>query len=227
MSSKKIAVNNYVYCKINEDWLEARVVIIHPNQKDDGTKDAYRKFTVHLLSTYSIYPEPIPSPNVHLSSIENYKKYKISSLRHLLRNIHIPPTLMNYLQKDVNEKIVTSLPARFSVNEIIYLFKQFMSVNKATVIEGELIEMVNGFIYYFNIAIKYCLLYKNEIDQYNNITEQPSSVYGAKHLLRLIYLIQSKYVSECNNTELKDILYEYSVYLLDYLDLKYKEYFDE
>lgn len=216
MPSKLLAVNNYVLFRYKEEWIECRVkeLITSPNKTSQTV-------ILHIPKYNITHPDPIPDDLIHLSSIENIKKFKIS-----YQNIEMPIFFLNFLQEDklkIKNNFVVKIPTKISVRNIINDFATYINKNKI-IYEDELDEMISGFNHCFNETLYNHLLYEKEIYQWDKImnkksAEKPCDMYGIEHLVRMLYYC--KIYVEC------EVFLEYLFYILDYLDMNYKKYFND
>lgn len=215
MIPKKLAINNYIYFRYKEEWVECRV-----KETILSTKKNVQSAILYIPKYNIILPDPIPDDMIHMSCIENMKKFKIS-----YKNIDLPPFFINFLHEDrlkLKNNFLVKLPSNYSVKKIISDFSEFINKNKL-IYEDELDEMIAGFNYCFDKTIYNFLLYDKEIQQYDNVIiknkTNASEIYGIEHFIRMLYYCKGSV--EC------EVFLEYMFYLCDFLDMNYKKYFIE
>ncbi|TBU07234.1 MRG-like chromatin modification protein [Hamiltosporidium magnivora] len=235
---KKIYINNYIITKSRDEWIEGRIIKIIevPKPSEEKPDMNIKKYIIYSLRHNIICEEEIPEHSIHRSSIENYKKFKLFPLRAYVEDIHIPVDLFEILKNDyklVKDKKMIVLPSKFPISKILKEFSKFIVANKPSISEDEILEVVKGFTWYFDKLINPFILYECEIEQYIQYFEKeknvnlPSNCYGPEHLLRMIFAIQKFLVKDCMDYETQDVIFEYSVYLCDFLNIFLKKYFQE
>lgn len=121
------------------------------------------------------------------------------------------------------------LPSKQPVSKILNDFKKYMQLNKPGIFEEELEEIVLGFFHVFESTFSTFLLYKGERSYVETLLsdtkhQQKSDVFGLEYLVRAIYLIQTTFVDKIENTEVRDMVFDFSVYLLDFLGMNVGKY---
>ncbi|PHZ12730.1 MRG-domain-containing protein [Rhizopus microsporus ATCC 52813] len=138
----------------------------------------------------------------------------------------MPETLKGILVDDweniTKNRLVLNIPGEYTVDKILDEYK-----NQYPVKDDVLDEFIKGIRLYFNKTLGSLLLYRNEHDQYTELcaNKEPSSIYGAEHLLRLFVempnlLAQASIDAETQN-ELKSRFEDF----LNYMQEREKDYF--
>lgn len=235
---KNLCVNNYIITKTRDEWIEGRIIKIIevPKPTTENPDMNIKKYIIYSLRHNIICDEEILEHSIHRSSIENYKKFKLFPLRAYVEDIHIPLDLFEILKNDnklIKDKKIIILPSKFPISKILKDFSKFIIINKPTISEDEILEVSKGFTWYFDKLINPFILYDSEVEQYIQLFEKekgtntPSNVYGPEHLLRMMFVVQKLFVKDCSDYETQDVIFEYSIYLIDFLNIYIKKYFLE
>lgn len=223
LAPKNLIINNFVVVKIGEEWFEGRVA--HITQKDEETL-----YNIYVFRLYSEISSGYKESALMLASPENIKKFRIPSLRSLCNSIHFPhrmEKIMNMDQSQIYNGHVLKIPTKYPISRILNDFKVYMQTHKSGIFEEELDETLLGFYNLFESTFYLFLLYSNEKKAYgnNHPIEQVCNKFGGEHLVRLLYLIQSKLIDKLECRDSQDLIFDYSIYLLDFLDLYAERYF--
>lgn len=229
IAHKPLPVNRYVIFKNSNVFYEGRIVDVLV----DGNKTLY---SVVSFATFE-YFRVTESELVTQSSHESKKKYKPSTNCENFNNVRMPSILRNRLRADKDYCIINysgdgavKTSPGVTVKRVIQDFGQFFQQNSLLYETSEINEALCGFMDLFNTFLPITLLYESEktslgatmdITSFRDYTND----FGPVHLLRLLYFIQKhndKFVKP-DYTQL--ILSDYSVYLIDFLNSKYQEYF--
>ena len=233
MPAKNFGVKNFVVTKIGEEWLEGRITdtIEVLDEYKQSLEDHFYK--IYLFSLYSEISQPIKDYFLFSATTENLKKFKVSSLRRMTQKPHIPPALRRIMEidkRDTQKGLFVKLPARQPVSKILNDFKQYIQANKPNLFEEELEEIILGFFHIFENTFIPFLLYSKERNYVNLLlsdikNQQKAEIFGSEYLLRAIYFIQDVLIDKVDCVETKDMVFDFSVYLLDFLDLHIEKYF--
>lgn len=220
MESKKMKfrINNYVLYKAQNEWHEGRIT----NISYEDSVEIY-----HLRSFHNFNNMIFKSEELLVNATpENKRKMKTSIFYGLAGKIHIPPLLKSMLviDKDWVQNNIYQLPAKHTVSNILKQAKDFF-INNGAGDQDEISEIYNGFVRVFDSFLPRVLLYETEIEQYHQVTESPSEKYGSVYLLRLIYFLQKQNKSYIDDPVTAGIMLDYTIYLLDFLMMKFKELF--
>ncbi|KAM0686578.1 hypothetical protein COBT_002198 [Conglomerata obtusa] len=219
MSYKKFAVNNYVVYRIKDEWQECRVKEILPGDGKDN-----KNLILHVIKNNNIHHEPVSDMLVYNSSLENQKKFRYT---HRFDEFQFPMFLVHFLTEDklkVRNNLTVFVPSKYPLKKILHDFGKFLLINKASVMEDELDEVVKGFCHAFDKALHKYLIYDRELEHVEraiaaNKKHRLCEIYGIEHLVRLMHFMCCKTKNE------DEIIIEYVYYLCDFLDLNYKKYF--
>ncbi|PLW10382.1 hypothetical protein PCANC_01676 [Puccinia coronata f. sp. avenae] len=118
---------------------------------------------------------------------------------------------------------VVSLPRNPTVKTLLEEYEQY-AVDRSTIPQAKnLIKEVNaGLKVYFDRSLGFCLLYRNERQQYIDIrkkfkTKPPSEIYGAEHLLRLIVNLPEMISHTKMEPEIISIVQDHAAKMLEWL----------
>lgn len=211
--------NNYVVFKHGNDCYEGRIKSI----TIEGSTEYYNIFSFTTFTDYKI-----PSTDIICNlSQEVKRKMRSTAYNEIPNQIYFPSELKNVLVVDKEWSIENQydLPPKINVNLIIKHFKDFI-LNSACICDmDEANEVQKGFISLFNALFKRYLVYSNEIDQINSMKGEPSEYCGPVHFLRLVYYIQKNIDTCVRDHQVRNIILDYTIYFLDFMLIKYKEYF--
>lgn len=232
MSTKNFCVSNFIVTKVGEEWFEGRVVEINKAGRDPRTNAEERFYHVHLFRLYSEIAQPIREYFLFSATPENIKKFKVAPLSRVTQRPHLPKELrriMDMDREDVQRGVFSALPSKQPVSKILNDFKKYMQLNKPGIFEEELEEIVLGFFHVFESIFSSFLLYKRERSYVDTLlsdtkNQQKSDIFGLEYLLRAIYLIQTAFVDKLENPEIRDMVFDFSVYLLDFLGINVDRY---
>ncbi|EPR78523.1 hypothetical protein SLOPH_1118 [Spraguea lophii 42_110] len=177
---KNFYINNYVFLKYNDEWIEGRILEIN---KDDTTNTNKRKsYILFNVKTSTIIPTPFFESSIHISSTEILKKFKIKKLEYNPDKLYMPVQLKDILfynekqniikqqntidQIEIDDKIYNKL-IKYNVNNILDDFYYFLEENKPSVHIEEFLEVRKGLMYYFKNFVDYFIL-KEEKSITNN-----------------------------------------------------------
>lgn len=232
MPTKNFSVNNFVVTKVGEEWFEGRIVEINRSEKDPRTNAEERFYHVYLFRLYSEIAQPIREYFLFSATPENIRKFKIAPLSRVTQRPHLPRELrriMDVDREDVQKSVFSVLPSKQPVSKILNDFKKYMQLNKPGIFEEELEEIVLGFFHVFESVFSSFLLYKGERSYVETLLsdtkhQQKSDIFGLEYLVRAIYLIQTAFVDRIENSEVRDMVFDFSVYLLDFLGTNVDKY---
>lgn len=216
---EKLGINNYVVFKQGPDCYEGRI----KSAILEGNLEIYQIF---CFSSFSDCKVPAADILTNVSQ-EVKRKMKNTAYAEVPGQTYFPPALKNVLVVDKEWTVENryELPHRNSVSSILKQFKEF-SINSACICDSdEASEMQKGFIMCFNAFFKKFLMYPIEKDQIIPFKGEPVEYCGPVHLLRLIYFIQKNAAGYIKDQQVKSIILDYTIYLLDFMSLKYKDYF--
>lgn len=216
---EKFTINSYVVFKIGQEHYEGRI-------KDCSGSGNSEIFTIYNFTNFK---EHKVSSNEILCNVsqEIKRKMKTTPFIELPDTIHFPPELKSVLivDKEWSCKNTYELPVKITVSMILNSFYDFL-INQAHICEfDEAGEIRRGFLDSFNFFFKMLLIYENEQKIVQKFKTNPSEYCGAVHLLRLIYFLQKEVKFYINDQQTKNMILDYTVYLLDFLMTKFKEYF--
>lgn len=223
--------NNYIYKKINEEWLECRITAI----KNDH-------YYLYVLKTLRNLDMPAEHAQIHPSTVETMRKFKISAIRYSEDCLYMPGLLRGKLYEDYGRMERTlsfiddhansqdsgptkeySGTTNHSIASILSDFKSFITVNKPTISQEELDEFGKHITLTFNVLGYSYLLTKHEKKKYrkNDLDTQ----CNAYHLLRLLVYMHEVLIRNINDRSVAEICFEYYVYLVDFLYVNVDVYF--
>lgn len=219
MSKDRPRINDYVLYKEGTEWHEGRISSI---EFEDGgeryTILAFNTFTEISVKNTEIFPN---------STCEMRRKMKNHIIGDFHSKIHFPALLKHILtiDKEMCKDLPYDMPFRANVSQIIQHFIDFFRMNNGCSDLYELQEAYKAFVHCFDIFLPIFLLYESEIEQFKKIDTNPSEVYGFVHLLRLLYFLQKEGADFAQDYPSKLVIFDYTIYLLDFLIARYKEYY--
>ncbi|ORD93402.1 hypothetical protein ECANGB1_2316 [Enterospora canceri] len=226
---KPLPVNRYVIFRTNNAFYEGRIVDV----LFDGQKTLY---SVISFATFE-YFRVTDCELVTQSSLESKRKYRPSSDCGNFNVVRMPNVLKNRLRADKDSCMVSYYnstsrkhPVKISVRRIIQEFMQFFQQNSLCYDSNEAQEIMNGFHQLFNTFLPMTLLYEQEkrfLMEKDNLAmkEDYTGDFGPIHLLRMLYFVQ-RYNAKFNPRECVQLVTsDYTVYLIDFLNYKYQDYF--
>lgn len=214
----KFNINNYVLYKLHNEWHEGRVT----NVTTDGIKEVYSIFSFDTFDELILKSDD----SLTISTPENRRKLKPHSQNSIIGKIRIPHILKSIMLID-KEWIIynpTSFPTKHTVSDVLNKAKIFFISNNLSD-SDEIIEVISGFIRSFNTLLPKFLLYEKEKHQLSDAIENFADNYGCIYLLRLICFLHKKHHFYVKDTVVAGIIIEYTIYLLDFMLLNYKEFF--
>lgn len=222
MESKreKFSVNSYVMFKSGPECLEGRINEIC----SDGASEILGIF---CFATFTDFKVPFTDVLSNLSQ-DVKRKMKASPFAEIPGKIHFPPALKNVLVVDKEWSVENKyeLPCKTTVAAVIRQFRAFLVSSSGIADPDEIGEVAKGFLMCFDMFFKKFLVYKSEMAQFRSLSGESSELCGPVHLLRLIYFLQKETASYIEDAQTKNIILDYTVYFLDFLLLKYKDYFN-
>lgn len=216
---EKFAVNNYIVFKQGSDCYEGRI-------KSISIESNLEVYQVYCLTTFTDF-KVTSSDVLNNVSQEVKRKMKTTAYLEIPGQVYMPPALKNVLAVDKEWSLENryELPHKISVINVLKQFKDFI-VNTANICYvDEATEAQKGFLMCFNTFFKKFLMYPIEKDQISGLKGEPAEYCGPVHLLRLIYLIQKNIGEYTRDNQVRSIILDYSIYLLDFMLFKYKDYF--
>lgn len=216
---EKFALNSYVIFKNGQEYYEGRINNVE-------TSSASENFDIFCFSTFTHIKVPVSEILSNMSQ-EIKRKMKSTPFIEIPNITHFPHELKNVLIVDKEWSLEGNypLPHKYSIYGILEAFKIFLIEQASFADLDETEEIIKGFTMCFNHLFKIKLIYENEREQVESNLGDPVDFCGPIHLLRLIYYIQKKAQNHIADFQTKNILLDYSVYLLDFLLLNFNEYF--
>lgn len=216
---EKFTINSYVVYKIGQECYEGRVKSII------GTGNS-EIFTIYSFTTFT--DQKIACTDI-LSNVsqEIKRKLKTTSFIELPNVTNFPPELKSVLivDKEWSTENKYDLPQRVTVEMILNSFKEFIVIQAKLADTDEAFEVTRAFILSFNFFFPLLLIYENEKTQIFQMKARPSEYCGPVHLLRLLYYLQKETRFYISDLQTKHIILDYTVYLLDFMMLRFKDYF--
>lgn len=216
---EKFAVNNYIVFKQGPDCYEGRI----RNILIEGGTEVYQVF---CFTTFTEFRVALTDVLTNVSQ-EVKRKMKTTAYLEIPGQIYMPPALKNVLVVDKEWSVENKydLPHKTPISNILKHFKDF-SINSANICDlDEATEIQKGFTMCFNSFFKKFLMYPIEKDQVGSLKGEPTEYCGPVHLLRLIYFIQKNVNEYIKDRDVKGIVLDYTIYLLDFMLVRYKDYF--
>lgn len=217
---EKFSVNNYVVFKSGSECLEGRIKGIAL----DGVTEV---FNIFCFATFTDFR--VPSTDVLSNLSQDVKrKMKASPFAEIPNKTHFPPGLKNVLvvDKEWSADNRYELPHKTTVSAVGGHFRDFLINSSGIADSDEIVEVVKGFLMCFNMFFRRFLVYKTERTQIQLLKGEPSEFCGPVHLLRLIYFLQKETANYVKDAQTKSIILDYTIYLLDFMLLKYRDYFN-
>lgn len=216
---EKFTVNNYIVFKRGADCHEGRI-------KSISIEASVEIYTVFCFTNFM--DVKVASTDV-LSNVSQEVKRKMKAAAYLEvpNQTYMPPALKNVLvvDKEWAAENKYELPHRTPVSQILKHFKDF-TVNAANLCDlDEGNEVQRGLILCFNSFFKRFLMYPAEKEQILSLKGEPVEYCGPVHLLRLVYFVQKNAEQYVKDKQVRYIMLDYTIYLLDFMLLKYKDYF--
>lgn len=214
----KFKLNNYVLYKFNNEWHEGRINRI--TTQDD--KEFYHILSFATLNEFTLKTEE----SLTISNPENKRKLKLVFMNNLVGRIHVPYVLKSLMMIDKEwvQYNTIPFPAKSTAAHVLNKAKIFFIENGLSDSE-EIIEVINGFAWAFNMFFYKFLLFEAERAQFTALIPNVVETYGTSYLLRLLYFLQIKGQEYIKDSVVYSIVYEYTIYLFDYIALNYKEIF--
>ncbi|KAM0679847.1 hypothetical protein GINT2_002019 [Glugoides intestinalis] len=216
---EKVAVNNYVIFKLGGEYHEGRLKGV----SIEGTTETYQ------ILCFTTFTDVKVSSSEILSNVSQEVKRKLKSTAYgdVPNQTYFPPAIRNVLIVDKEWSIDNTydLPYKLNVNIVLRQFKDFLVNFTAICDVDEANEVGKGFLQCFNSFFKRFLLYPNEREQISFMKGEPSEYCGPVHIARLIYFIQKNVKEFIEDTQVKSIVLDYTIYLLDFMTIRYNEYF--
>lgn len=216
---ERFGVNNYVIFKQGPEYYEGRIKSI----SIEGTVEMYQIFCFTTFTDLKVSSSEI----LYNLSQEVKRKIKYTAYGEIPNQTYIPPALRNVLIVDKEWAIQNryELPHKIPVNMILKQFKDFL-VNTANICDtDEANELFKGFSNTFNVFFKRYLIYPIEREQVNIMKGDPIEYCAPVHLLRLVYFMQKNINVFIKDVQVRNIILDSTIYLLDFMLFKYKEYF--
>lgn len=219
ITKEKFRINDYVVYKDSNEWHEGRINSIQ--YEESGER--YNITSLHTFTEISIKNHDFISN----TSPEMRRKMKSHIPLDTVNKIHFPLILKHILvlDKESCAQKIYELPHTITVTEIVKAFTIFFRENNGSNDEDEIGEVYKAFIHSFDTLLSMFLLYENEIEQYKLMKEKPSETYGFIHFLRLLYYLQKEGIDLAVDNQTKTVILDYTIYMLDFLVLKYKEFY--
>lgn len=216
---EKVGLNNYVIFKLGGEYHEGRLKGV----SIEGTVETYQ------ILCFTTFTDVKVSSSEILCNVSQEVKRKLKSTAYgdVPNQTYFPSSLRNVLIVDKEWSVDNSydLPLKTNVNIVLKQFKDFLVNSTAICDIDEANEVVKGFLLCFNTFFKRFLLYPNEREQISFMKGEPSEYCGPVHLARLIYFIQKNINMFVEDMQVKNIVLDYTIYLLDFMSIKYKDYF--
>jgi hypothetical protein len=216
---EKLLVNNYIVFKNGSESLEGRIKSI----SIEGTTEAYQvlcfsNFTEMKVNSHDVF--------VNVSQ-EVKRKVKSAAYHEIPDSIYFPQILMNILVVDKEWSVENTydLPNKNNVNLLFKQFKDYLINTASTCDNDEGTEAIKGLTSCFNgLFLKY-LIYNNEASQMTTFEDEPAEYCGPVHVLRLIYFLHKNANVLIPDESIRNIVLDYTIYLLDFFLFKFKELF--
>jgi len=216
---EKLSLSNYVIFKNANECLEGRI----SGLPSSSTSDV---FNIFCFNTFTEFKVPITEIVCNVSQ-EVKRKMKSSPFFEIPNKTHFPPGLKNVLivDKEWSQENMYDLPHKTNVLVVLKNFRDFLMAYSGIADSDEVGEVIKGFTMCFNTFFKKFLIYEGEKSQIMSLKGEPSEYCGPLHLLRLLYFLQKETGNYVSDLSTKCIVLDYTVYLLDFLLMKYKDYF--
>lgn len=214
----RFKINEYILYKELNEWHEGRIMSIEHEEVSE---------TYNIMSFTTFTQLSLRNPEQILKgSPETRRKMKTHILGDIAGKIHIPVLLKHILvvDREMSLQKPYDLPFRISVSQVTEGFIKYFGENNGTSDEDELNEAYKAFVHSFDLLLPLFLLYDTEKEQYNNIKDKPSNIYGFVHLLRLLYFFQKKGAELAGDSQSKQVVLDYSIYMLDFLMANHKDF---
>lgn len=191
-------INNYVYKKIFEEWIETRIVQIH---------DSF--VSIYVLKTHSLM-------NCHItdlfpSTVETMRKFKITPTKP--KNFFNNPLLVSIITEKKEFDFTHDL------DEILTDFTEFLVANKPTAYQDELQQFG---IYIKSLVSKYgnTILFPNEIE---NIQEKETDKIRCHpiHIMRLCLFWHFVLKKNIEDEIVVETGYDFFIYFTDWIFLTF------
>ncbi|KAL6120592.1 hypothetical protein NUSPORA_02653 [Nucleospora cyclopteri] len=214
--SKNLPVDRYVIFKNFNYYYEGRIVDV----TSDGNKTLY---SVISFATFE-YFRVTESELITQTSLESKRRYKPSMNCENFTGIRMPSILKNRLRADKDYYSVNykQYPVTVPINRVLEEFMVFFKLNSPLYEINEMAEVHQAFKELFNTFLPVCLLYDKEQLE---VKEDYTLHFGPIHLLRLLYFIQKNNNKFVEDTATLIAVSDYTIYLIDFLNYKYQEYF--
>lgn len=231
MVQKSFQKNNYILAKVREEWFEGRIIDIKVEKNEMGENENHYK--IYLLRLYNEIANCLPESSIYAATPENIKKFKVPALMRVTSKIHVPGSLLKLLHHDrefILDGRFVKFPVKIPVSKILNDFKNSMQLNKMSLFEDEIEELILGFFHVFESVVTLHLIYRNEKEYIGDVllkneNQKMAYTFGPEHFLRMLYFLQAKLIDTIACVDTKELIYDYSVYLLDFLDLYSSKYF--
>lgn len=211
--------HNYILYKADGEWCEGRISAI----TFEGDKEVYHVFSLATF-TNKVFGSAdflaIPTPDLR-------KRLKTALFLRPPGTTHIPPPLRNALIADsewAKDNLYDPVP-KVTVRVVLAQFESFMLANSMAVESDEIVEISHGLRRAFDFFFPRALLYADERERLSPLVEEPSGRFGPIYLLRLVYFLQKRGRIYIPDKLVESIMLGSTIYLLDFLLIKYNEYF--
>ena len=223
----KLRINSYILYKADGEWHEGRITNIVSSEE----KETYHVFSFATLCVLIFESDDLLSA----AAPELRRRMKAPVFADVPNKIHFPARLLNVLiaDRECTADNLYDLPAgsatapskKVTVAAVIGAFGDFLLHSSGAGDSDEILEVCHGLITTFDAFLPNFLLYTGELDQGRSMQGPPSETYGPVHLLRLVYFLQCRGKTYISDGLTASILADYTVYLLDFLLMKYSDYF--
>ncbi|OQS53988.1 hypothetical protein EHP00_530 [Ecytonucleospora hepatopenaei] len=235
---KPVPINRYVIFRNEEIYYEGRIVDV----LSDGNKTLYSIVSFATFEYFRVTEHDL----VAQTSLESKRKFRPSHICGNFTNLKMPSVLKNRLRADKdfctvnyndfrrNQNVIEVLKnynfSKKTVFDVIQEFAEFFKTNSLIYEINEMQEVVDGFVCLFNVFLPTALLYEKEKGflelgmDFSTETDY-TKIFGPVHLLRLLYFIQKNNERFNDDQYVQLVLSDYTVYLVDFLNFKYHDYF--
>lgn len=221
MESKKekFNVNNYVIFKYGNECLEGRIKSVTV----EGTSEMFVVYCFSNFQDLRICSTDILSN----MSAEVKRKMKTAAYHDYPAGTYFPPAMKHCLviDKEWSAENRYEVPPKIPASVVLKQFRDFLVNQTNSCDADEANEAVKGFTLCLNTFLRKFLLYSPEVDYYNNAKGEPIDYCAPVHLVRLVYYIQKNISKYITDVQVAGVVLDYTIYLLDFLCLRYKDFF--
>eukprot|EP00834_Sanchytrium_tribonematis_P001521 NODE_38_length_35257_cov_0.939047.p15 type:complete len:260 gc:universal NODE_38_length_35257_cov_0.939047:25376-24597(-) len=173
---------------ILEKLSSERVIIHYTGWSAKHDEDIHVKYLLEKTEENKIIKENLDKYYSERRTVVPNVETQMEYLNRRSISLELPLALRARLADDfeaiTKQKMLVPLPHKYSLNTVM---KRFLADKATNENREELHEFCRGLIWYFNSCISTILLYTHERLQYREFRDKdPSTIYGADHLLRLL-----------------------------------------